>query len=30
MAAAENACETALANLGGLVGGASVVPVNFR
>ena len=27
---AENACETALANLGGLVGGASVVPVNFH
>ena len=27
---AENACETALANLGGLIGGASVVPVNFH
>ncbi len=27
---AENAVETALANLGGLVGGASVVPVNFH
>ena len=27
---AENAVETAMANLGGLVGGASVVPVNFH
>ncbi len=27
---AENAVETALANLGGLIGGASVVPVNFH
>ena len=27
---AENACETAMANLGGLVAGASVVPVNFH
>ncbi len=27
---AENAMETALANLGGLIGGASVVPVNFH
>ena len=27
---AENAVETAIANLGGLVGGASVVPVNFH
>ena len=27
---AENALETALANLGGLVAGASVVPVNFH
>ena len=27
---AENAIETALANLGGLIGGASVVPVNFH
>jgi long-chain acyl-CoA synthetase len=27
---AENAVETAMANLGGLIGGASVVPVNFH
>lgn len=27
---AENSVETALANLGGLIGGASVVPVNFH
>jgi len=27
---AENACETALAHLGGLIGGASTVPVNFH
>lgn len=27
---AENAAETALANLGGLIGGASVVPINFH
>ena len=27
---AENAVETALANLGGLIAGASVVPVNFH
>lgn len=27
---AENSVETAMANLGGLVGGASVVPVNFH
>lgn len=27
---AENGVETALANLGGLIGGASVVPVNFH
>ena len=27
---AENAAETAFANLGGLIGGASVVPVNFH
>ncbi len=27
---AENAVETAIANLGGLIGGASVVPVNFH
>ena len=27
---AENSVETALANLGGLVAGASVVPVNFH
>src|SRR5690606_24966228 len=27
---AENAAETALANLGGLIAGASVVPVNFH
>ena len=27
---AENSIETAVANLGGLIGGASVVPVNFH
>jgi long-chain acyl-CoA synthetase len=27
---AENGCETAFANLGGLIGGCSVVPVNFH
>ena len=27
---AENSVQTALANLGGLIGGASVVPVNFH
>jgi len=27
---AENSVETALANLGGLIGGASVVPINFH
>ena len=27
---AENGVETAIANLGGLIGGASVVPVNFH
>ncbi|MEZ5599411.1 MAG: AMP-binding protein [Pseudomonadales bacterium] len=27
---AENACETAFANLGGLIAGCSVVPVNFH
>ena len=27
---AENGVETALANLGGLIGGASVVPINFH
>ena len=27
---AENSVQTALANLGGLIGGASVVPVNFE
>ena len=26
----ENSCETAFANLGGLIGGCSVVPVNFH
>jgi long-chain acyl-CoA synthetase len=27
---AENSMETAMANLGGLIGGASVVPINFH